>query len=79
MFQIVYYGSMSPRGGKRKGAGRPPKRGKPVEAGIKGNLTAEDRKALDQAAMRQEKGPSELARTFILRGLALEKKRKGKG
>ena len=53
--------------------------GKPVEAGIKVNLTAEDRKALDQAAMRQEKGPSELARTFILRGLALEKKRKGKG
>ena len=36
-------------------------------------------KALDQAAMRKEMGPSELARAFILRGLALGKKRKGKG
>jgi hypothetical protein len=70
---------MSPRGGKRKGAGRPPKMGKPVEAGIKVNLTAEDRMALDQAATRKEIGPSELARTYILRGLALDKKRKDKG
>ena len=53
--------------------------GKPVEAGIKVNLTAKDRKALDQAALKQEMGPSELARAFILRGLALEAKRKGKG
>ncbi len=79
MFQIDYHGSMSPRGGKRKGAGRPPKMGKPVEAGIKVNLTAKDRKALDQAALKQEMGPSELARAFILRGLALKEKRKSKG
>jgi hypothetical protein len=56
-----------------------PKLGKPVEAGIKVNLTEDDRMALDQAAMRKEMGPSELARAFILRGLALEDKRKGKG
>ena len=68
---------MSPWGGKREGAGRPPKMGKPVEAGIKVNLTAKDRRALDQAAKRQGMGPSELARAFILRGLARALKRKG--
>ncbi len=60
---------MSPWGGKREGAGRPTKMGKPVEAGIKANLTIKDRKALDQAAKEQGKGPSELARELILDGL----------
>ena len=60
---------MSPRGGRREGAGRPPKMGKPVEAGIKVNLTAKDRQRLDRAAERAGKGPSELAREILLRGL----------
>ncbi len=60
---------MSPWGGKREGAGRPPKMGKPVQAGIKVNLTAEDRHTLDQAAEHKGIGPSELVREFILAGL----------
>ena len=60
---------MSPRGGKREGAGRPPKMGTPLKAGIKASLTPEDRELLDQVAEDKGIGPSELAREFILSGL----------
>ena len=69
---------MNPWGGKREGAGRPLKMGKPVEAGIKVNLTVADRKSLDVAAKRQGKGPSELARELILKGLGKSAKRSSK-
>lgn len=69
---------MSPRGGKREGAGRPPKMGKPVEAGIKVNLTLADRQALDLEARRRGIGPSELARDLILKSLKRSKDRRKK-
>ena len=74
---------MSPWGGKREGAGRPPKMGTPLKAGIKVNLTPEDRHTLDQAAEYKGIGPSELAREFILAGLkrwrSLKARAKAKG
>ncbi len=69
---------MSPWGGKREGAGRPPKMGKPVEAGIKVNLTLADRQALDLEAQRRGIGPSELARDLILKSLRRSKDRRKK-
>ncbi len=60
---------MSPRGGTREGAGRPPKMGTPLKAGIKASLTHEDRELLDLAAEDKGIGPSEMAREFILTGL----------
>ncbi len=59
-------------------AGRPPKMGKPVEAGIKVNLTLEDRQSLDLEAERRGIGPSELARDLILKSLRRSKDRRKK-
>jgi hypothetical protein len=52
--------------------------GKPVEAGIKVNLTLAGRQALDLEAQRRGIGPSELARDLILKSLKRSKDRRKK-
>lgn len=58
------------RGGRRPGAGRPPKKGPLLDDGIRVTLTATDRAALDREAARSGSGPVEMARRLILDGLA---------
>ncbi|MBI3129503.1 MAG: hypothetical protein HYZ11_17990 [Candidatus Tectomicrobia bacterium] len=70
---------MNARGGAREGAGRKPKGPEKLSSLLKVLMAPSDRERLEKAARSRGIGASELARAYILRGLAGEEKRKGKG
>ena len=70
---------MNARGGAREGAGRKQKGPEKLSRPLRVLLTEKDWGRLERDAEGRNSTPSEMARAFILRGLALEKKRKDKG
>ena len=58
-----------PRGGAREGAGRKPQGPEKLSSLLKVLLMPSDRKRLEKAAKAQGATPSELARSFIQKGV----------